>query len=218
LAPVDFIAVLYVGRLVILSWEKMRSWGKAPALVLTLAVLLQDVSLLAVAIFERKNFIHGRSEIARVIEAQYRSRAGSAVRLFFPFAGPFVMMEFGGYLNYQGVPVEGAADKAAGLNSVVLATRDIAKDGPCVEYRSILCHAVSGPDPGDLVIVLPDDDGSFAETSVYRERGELLFSYEPRPPIPQWLYSLMLPMGSSAAAFDRTLPDRWLHGWVTIWK
>jgi hypothetical protein len=219
LAPVDFIAVLYVGRLVILSWEKMRSWGKAPALVLTLAILLQDVSLLAVAIFERKNWIHGRSEIARVIEAQYRSRTGSALRLFFPFTDPGVIMEFAGYLNYLGVPVEGAADKAAGLNSVVLATRAIAKDGPCAGWNSIRCHAVSGPDPGDLVIVLPDDDeGSFAETSVYRARGELLLSYEPRPPIPQWLYSLTLPMASSAAPFKGTLPDRWLYGSVTIWK
>ena len=224
LAPVDLIAVLYVGRLAILSWKKMRSWGNAAALALTVTVLLQNVSLSAVAVFGRKNVIHGKAETARVIETQYRSRAGSALRLFFPFADPYVIVEFAAYLNYQGVPVEGAVGKAAGLNNVVLATRAIAEDGPCVEWRSIRCHAISGPDPNDLVIVLPDDEGSFAETSVYRERGELLFSYEPRPPIPQWLYSLILPIASfnktlhTSTNWNKTLPDRWMHGSVTIWK
>jgi hypothetical protein len=215
LAPVDVIAVLYVGRLAIFSWKKIRSWGKAAASVLTVTVLLQNVSLLAVTVFERKNVIHGKAETARVIEAQYRSHDRTALRLFFPFAHPYTIMEFGAYLAYKDVPVEGAVTKAAGLNSVILATRAIASDGPCVGWRSIRCHAVTRPNPGDLVIVLPDDTGSFAETSVYREGGELLLSYEPRPPMPHWLYSFILWIASANLG---ALPDRWMHGSVTIWE
>jgi hypothetical protein len=177
----------------------------------------------AFALFERKNGIHAEVAIARVVKTQYQSRAGNPLRLFFPFANPYVIMEFASYLSYRGVPVEGAEGESAGLNDVVLAAEAIAKDGPCVRYRSLTCHAVSGPAPGDLVIVLPDDEASLAEASVYWERGELLFSYEPRPPIPQWLHSLVgdlvgnLRM-TSLIFVHKTLPDRSMDGSVTIWK
>src|ERR1700719_2840074 len=58
-----------------------------------------------------------------------------------------------------------------------LATSGVAKDGPCVEWRSLMCHTVTGPDRGDLVIVLPDDEASFADAYAYRAQGEQLFSY-----------------------------------------
>ena len=41
------------------------------------------------------------------------------------------------------------------------------------------------------MIVLPDDEASLADASAYRAQGEQLFSYEPRPRIPQWLRSLV---------------------------
>jgi hypothetical protein len=221
LAPVDLIAVLYVGRFAVLSWKKMRSWGKIAALLLAFTVLLQDVSVSAYAVFERKNVIHAKAEIASVVETRYRSDAGNVLRLFFPFANLYTIMEFASYLDYRGVPVEGAVDEAAGLNNVVLATREIAEDGACVEWITIRCQAASGPAPGDLVIVLPDDKVSLAEASLYRERGkgDLLFSYEPRPPIPHWLHLLFDNLHIASTRYThKTNPDRWMDGSVTIWK
>jgi hypothetical protein len=58
LAPVDLIAVLYIGRFLVLSWKKTPSWDK--------------------------NVIHGQAEIASVVKTQYRSGAGNDLRLFFP--------------------------------------------------------------------------------------------------------------------------------------
>jgi hypothetical protein len=55
---------------------------------------------------------------------------------------------------------------------------------------SLRGDTISEPDRGDLVIVLPDAHASLAEASAYRQRGEPLFSYEPRPAIPQWLYAV----------------------------
>ena len=128
--------------------------------------------------------IHGKAEIASVVETQYRHRTGNDLRLFFPFAGGYVIMEFGAYLNSVGIPVEGAADEGPGQNNVVLAeargTRvknapdGPAEDGPCVAWTTIRCELIDQPSPGDLVIVLPDDEVSLAEASVYREQGELL--------------------------------------------
>jgi hypothetical protein len=222
LAPVDLIAVLYVGRLAVLSWKKMRWWGKLAASMLAFTVLLQDVSFSTFAVFERKNDIHAKAEIASIVKTQYRSGAGNGLRLFFPFASPYVIKEFASYLNYRGVPVEGAVGKADGLGRVVLATRAFAEDGPCF-VSGITCRAVGGPAPGDLVIVLPDDEASLAEANVYRERGELLFFYEPYPSIPHWLYSLAAKLvGSITIAAVRfahkTLSDRWMDASVTVWE
>ena len=219
LAPVDLIAVLYVGRFTVLSWKKTRSWGKTAAALLAILVVLQDVTVSAFAEFERKNYIRGRVEIAAVVETQYRNYTGNDLRLFFPFSTPYQIMEFASYLNYRGVPVEGAVDKAGDVNSVVLTTRAIAKDCPCAEWEEIRCHAVSGAAPGDLVVVLPDDRASLAEASVYRERGELLFFYQPRPPIPHWLHSLFDSLHIYTTRYTpKTNPDRWMDGSVTAWK
>src|SRR5215472_2945621 len=134
LAPADLIAVLYVGRFVLLSWEKMWSWSKVAALMLAFTVVLQAVAVSTLVAFERKNVIHAKVEIASVVETRYRRSGKNALRLFFPFSNPYVIAEFGSYLNYRGIPVEGAVGEAAELNSVVLATKAVANDAPCVSW------------------------------------------------------------------------------------
>ena len=223
LAPADLIAVLYVGRLAVLSWKKMGSWNKVVASMLIFIVLIQDLSLSALAVFERKNVIQAKVEIARVIQTHYRNDGGNALTLFFPFATPYVIMEFASYLSYRHVPVEGAEGEAAGLKSVALATSAVNKDGPCVSWTSLRCRAVSGPDRGDLVIVLPDDEASLADASAYRAQGEQLFSYEPRPRIPQWLRSLVRNLVGNLRMtlpifVHKTLPDRSMDASVTLWR
>ena len=54
LAPVDLIAVLYVGRFAALSWTRMRSWAKIAASVLAFTLLLQYVVVSAFALFQQK--------------------------------------------------------------------------------------------------------------------------------------------------------------------
>jgi hypothetical protein len=208
LAPVDLIAVLYVGRSVLLSWKNTQSWTKAAALMLAFAVVLQDVSLSAFAVFERKNVIHAKVEMATMVEARYRNGIGKVPTLFFPFAEPYPIMEFVVYLNYRGIPI----------NRVALVKAAIAKDSRCMKYRSIICHPASGPAPGDLVVVLPDDEASLADALEYRERGQLLFSYEPRPSIPHWLYPVIGSFPLAAGDYYETRPDRWMDASVTVWK
>ena len=229
-APVDLIAVLYVGRFAVLLWKKMPSWGKIAAIPLALIISFQVFLVSTFAIVERKNVIQGKVEISSVVETQYRGNSGKQVRLFFPFANGYVIMEFAAFLKSRGIAVEGADEKAPRLDGVVLAearrTRAAhspggrAEDGPCVEYRSIWCQVVTGPAPGDLVIVLPDDGASLAEASSYRNEGVLLLYSNPRIPIPQWLQWLFdrLPVGSQGSYRNVALPDRWMDGSVTIWK
>ena len=146
LAPVDLIAVLYIGRLAVLSWKKMRPWRKAATMLLGSIIILQDLAVSAFAVFERKNVIDAKAEIASAVKTQYRHGAENHLRLFFPFAYGYVIMEFGAYLNYRGVPVEGVADEASPLNSVILARptyspQGTTEHGLCVEWRRIRCQA-----------------------------------------------------------------------------
>jgi hypothetical protein len=208
LAPVDLIAVLYVGRFGLLSWKHTQSLTKVVAVMLAFAVVLQDVSLSSFATFERKNNIHAKVEIASVVEARYRNGIGNVPTLFFPFARPYPIMEFVVYLNYRGVPV----------NSVALTKGGIGKDDRCVDYRSIRCRPASEPTTGDLVVVLPDDEASLADALAYRKHGQLLFSYQPRPSIPHWLYPFVGSFVLASDIYNHTRPDRWMDASVTLWK
>ena len=217
-APIDLIGLLYLGHLTSLSAAKLHFWRKLVALALLLAVILQNFWLSAFVSFEQKSVIHTKDKIAQVVQARYQNTAGDIRRLFFPFASPYIIMEFAHYLDYRGVPVEGITDAAGGLNSVSVVTRAMTKDGPCVGYRNLICHAAATPNAGDLVIVLPDDNQSLADLTPYLAQGELLFSYEPI--IPQWVYPFIrsLPIVSPGNAQTRELRDGWLHASVTAWK
>jgi hypothetical protein len=130
-------------------------------------------------------------------------------------------MEFASYLSYRHAPVDGAEGEAAGQKSVASATSAVNKDDPCVSGTSLSCRAFSGPDRGDLVIVLPDDEASLADASAYRAQGNSC-SYEPRPRIPQWLRSLVRNLVGNLRMTlpifgHNTLPDPLIDRSVTLW-
>ena len=212
LAPVDLIAVLYVGRFAVLSMKKVGLGVRLCALALLALVLLQDLSLSAFRMYETKNIIHAKAEMGHMIKARYESDSQSVKRLFFPFSYTFQVFEFASYLNYLGVPVEQISGSAI-TSGVVLVGRAI-QDGPCEPF---VCHTGSRLYPGDLVVVLPDDFTRADELNSYRQEGTgPVFSYHPRPFIPQWLrpYINHLHVVSHLSS-QRHLPDAWLNASVT---
>ena len=217
LAPADFIAVLYLGRLAFLSLEHMSDGAKAGAVALLSLVVLQDLLLSAFLVYERKNIIHAKADLGRVIEARYQSGQRD-MRLFFPVAEPYWIMEFASYLNHLGVPVERLTPDSGVTGTVQMVGRSIEKDGRCRFWKDFACHAGNSPEIGDLIVVLPDDF-SPAENLDSPARGgsdETLLSYSPRPPIPRWLrpYVNRLHVGLPFIA----VPDRWLDASLTVRK
>ena len=217
LAPVDLIAVLYVGRLAILSMDNMGVGARLCALALLSIVVLQDLSLSTFRMYERKNVIHAKAEMGRVIKARYDSDPRNVQRLFFPFSRSFHLLEFASYLNYIGVPMEGGGSDAT--SNVMMVGKAVQTDGPC-GYRTFVCHRGSSPERGDLVVVFPDDLASTDELDSYRQKGtEPLFSYHPRPSIPQWLRPYANRLHVVSPIFVHSLlPDFWLNASVTVWK
>ncbi len=156
LAPADLIAVLYLGRLAFLSMEKMNLGLKICAIAIVCLVFVQDASLSAFRIYERKNVIHAKAELAEAIKERYQSDPQGVKRLFFPFAKPFYILEFASYLNYIGVPVEELSSNSDLSGGVHLVGMAVKTGGPC-GYRTFVCSPGRIPDHGDLVIIFPDD-------------------------------------------------------------
>jgi hypothetical protein len=219
LAPVDLIAVLYLGRLAFLGIEGMSLAIRSCALVVLSLVLVQDCSLSGFRMYERKNVIHAKAELGDVIKERFQSEPQNAKRLFFPFAKPFQILEFASYLNYIGVPVEQTSDGTVVSHGVILVGKAIQKNGPC-GYRTFVCHPGNIPEPGDLVVVLPDDFTSVNELNTYRQRSSmLLISYDPRPPIPQWMWPFVDRLHVVSPIFAlQQLPDSFLMASVSVWK
>jgi hypothetical protein len=218
LAPADIIAILYLGHLTVLSLEKMSRVQKLGIASLLVVVLLQDFSLSAFRMYERKNVIHAKAEIAQAIKKQYESNPADVKRLFFPFAEPFHIMEFVSYLNYIGVPVEQVPIDPAAGHSVVIVGKVFQADAPC-GYRTFLCRVGNRPNSGDLIVVLPDDFTRSNELNSYQRDDGPLFSYHPHPSIPRWLFPYVSALHVVSPIFSQTqLPDSWLNASVTVWQ
>jgi hypothetical protein len=219
LAPVDVIAVLYLGRLIVLSWTKQHVWSRIAITMAFCAVLLQSISLSTFRVYERKNLIREKDQIASVIRSRYQESGQTPLRLYFPYATPHLTMEFAAYLSYREIPIEGVEAGPDVKTNVVLVCRALAATGPLQDYQGIIGHAGSMPKPDDLVIILPDDIISHAEVDSYVRGGDLLFSSEPQPSLPHAVFQFFSHCHIASPEFDKkTIPDHWLCSSVTEWK
>lgn len=218
LAPADIIAVLYLGHLAVLCAKNMGHVQRVCVLALLILVVLQDLSLSAFRMYERKNVIHAKAEMGQAIKRLYQINPQSVKKLFFPFSQPYRIMEFASYLNYLGIPVEQVSSSSVTDSSVVIVGKVVEMDGRC-GYRAFVCHPGSQPHPGDLVVVLPDDFTKTNELNGYGQEAGQLFSYHPRPSIPRWLFPYFQVLHVVSPAFSQSqLPDSWLNASVTVWK
>ncbi len=219
LAPADIIAVLYLGHLALLYRKNMAPVTRLCALALLTLVVLQDFSLSAFRMYERKNVIHAKVELGQAIKVRYQADPQNVKRLFFPFAQPFPVLEFVSYLNYIGVPVEQVPVGSRASSGVVIVGTAFQTVGPC-GYRAFVCHPGDRPDPGDLVVVLPDDFTRADQLNSYRqEAAGPLFAYSARPSIPRWLFPYVNSLHVASPVFSQSpLPDLWLNASVTVWK
>jgi hypothetical protein len=219
LAPADIIAILYLGHLTLLSMKNVGRVTKLCAMTLLTLVVLQDFSLSAFRMYERKNVIHSKVELGQAIKALYESNPQDVKRLFFPFAKPFHVMEFVSYLNYIGIPVEAVPPGSVASSSVVIVGTAFQTVGPC-GYRTFVCHPGNRPALGDLVVVLPDDFTTSEDLNWYRrESTGQIFLYHPSPSIPRWLLPYVNSLHVVSPIFSQNqLPEFWLNASVTVSK
>jgi hypothetical protein len=162
--------------------------------------------------------VYAKAEIGQAIEEHFNENPQTVKRLYFPFATPFSILEFASYLNYLGVPIEQGSAKTVQKPGVILTGDLVRNEGPC-GYRAFLCHPGSAPQPGDLVIILPDDASSLAAIAAYQSDSKsTLFAYEPHPQLQGGLRSLVNQLHFVSPAFEtKPFPDSWLTGSVSVW-
>ncbi len=218
LAPVDLIGGVYLGRIVATEVRQWNLGARFAVGALATIVCLQDVSLSAIRMYERKNVVYAKAEIGQAIEEHFNENPQTVKRLYFPFATPFSILEFASYLNYLGVPIEQGSAKTVQKPGVILTGDLVRNEGPC-GYRAFLCHPGSAPQPGDLVIILPDDASSLAAIAAYQSDSKsTLFAYEPHPQLQGGLRSLVNQLHFVSPAFEtKPFPDSWLTGSVSVW-
>ena len=183
LAPVDFVAVLYLGRLLHNSWGTMRPALRVFATALALIVVCRGLMLSAFYVLERKLIIRQKVAIAELVREVFDSNSGDDVNLSFPLTSPYLLSEFASYLSYRGLPVEEDAKGSLRGRRVHLISPNLKTDGRCVAWRPFVCHA--GPATGaTLTIVLPEDARNWER---YRAYSEQMHTRDPRTRPPMWL-------------------------------
>jgi len=194
-----------------------------PARLVTVAlislILLQDLTLTGFRLRERKNLIHAKSEIGQLIQSRYQSDPTHPDKLFFPFSNTHRIKEFGAYLSYLGIPVEGVPSDSGTSSAIRLIVKEAEVEGPCEGPGTPVCRRGDRPDSGDLIVMLPDDFIQTADADSYeKENSTRILTYEPVPSIPGWLRPFEKYAEVISHVFPHALPDHWLSASVALRK
>lgn len=188
MAPVDFVAGLYLGQLAYrtggsfsVSRLRYRQWGQLMLISATVTVVLsQNISGSSDYWLTRKNVIDGKVQLHHFFESTY---ASGAQRLYFTHQDSgFQLMEVSAFWDYKGLNLvydDRYNDSAEATFSV--ASPNIFEDDLCIAYgRPYKCLHSDSPEAGDLIVVLPEDQPSANDLAQFSTEAMLLFHYRPQ--------------------------------------
>lgn len=195
MAPVDLIAILYLGQLV---YPKLKE-KKVIVSTITALVTFLIASRNAVSSFEhiaaRKNLIDGKIQLTQFIKQYAQTASNRNVTLFFPYSTEFNIMEFSAFLEYKGLKLakhypSKPTDK---IIFTVKSPAQFPKENRCVDYvDSIKCFHAKYPQSGDLIVVFTNDDITTEQLTKIKQESILLFHYKPLIPFPKKILPLFL--------------------------
>lgn len=180
LAPVDLVAILYLGHVLAITWARWPRARWVQALVV-LVVGAESASLTALRLLDRKATVMAKVAFGDFLLARPVTPEDT-VKLFFPATDGHRLMEMAAYLRYRGLYVEKVDDGStvrAGRAVVRLYAPRAFPDGRCAWWRRLRCEESEVPPPGSLLVGLPDDQRPSTPASV--GLGESLL-YEWRGP------------------------------------
>jgi len=178
LAPADLIALLYLGRFLLLSWGGMRTPFRAVSAAVAALVVVQILDWSVIRVVERKYVIQRKASVANVIVAMRTRDPGRVKRLYFPFTSPLGVAEFAAYLSYRSVPVEEVGHASSGGAHVEFYSAQMSQTGRCVPFHDFVCHAGPAPDQ-DLAVVFPDDTYPSSGFKLHHELEQKLVARDP---------------------------------------
>jgi len=177
MAPVELFALLYLANMSLLWLSKASGLRMAVVAVAFLSVLLHDVAYSSFRMVERKGVITTKSQFADFLSGYLSAAKSPKVELFFPYADGYRLMGLSSYLRYKGFPLQGqhvASNETS--PRLVIAGREPFDDSRCVNYRDYACIHTERPDPGALIVILPDDDVSRSDVQRAAKDSDPVFS------------------------------------------
>ena len=158
LAPVDLIAVLYLGRLAALWVPQRFSWRMAIVGTAYVCLVVHTAALSTLTILDRKERILRESELASFLK-NYKAESGKErVEVFFPKEDGGDMAEISSYLLYKGIRLAGQRVILDGASpEFVVAGPGNYPSGFCSIYKPYLCKHENEPEVGGLIVLLPSD-------------------------------------------------------------
>ena len=181
LAPIDFIAILYLSRFVY-TFDATKKIVTSTVFVFILCLIVnQNLDYSSSHILYRKNYINGNYKLVSFLKNYSDvSHASSEILFFQGVKSNFHLMEFVAYLNYKGVDVfyENRSSNTRKLEFIIKADRNF-PNNQCMAHAQFQCFPAQSPQTGDLVVVLPDNKLSSEELKLLNLESKLLFAYEP---------------------------------------
>jgi hypothetical protein len=191
LAPVDFIAVLYLARVAFNGLRAQRPVAVAGIVLVIAWAFAQNVSNAAFEVLAREEFVDGNVALASFLERHAGSHDGSGVSLFFPQTGGFQLMEFSAFLGRKGLRPEGAALDPASTPAFLVKSPHRFPGDRCNPSQELRCRYASTPLPNDLVVFLPGRNVSASDLDSVRAHGREVFHHRPEPtPVQRFLRAL----------------------------
>lgn len=211
LAPVDLIAFIYLARLVLVWRPTARSAHVALVATGVVCLLIHDAAYSSFRVIERKSMVIASRRFADFLQSYSHQAAGSSLDLYFPYATGHQLATLSAYLRYRGLPLAEtrAANERAGPKIKI--------DGPgeftgnrCMEYSAYVCFHLDSPNPGVLVVVMPDDFVRLNEVSKLARNSVVLFRLKAPEFVGDnsWLRSFYIISPEFAAT---GLPEHWLQ-------
>lgn len=185
MAPVDFIAVLYLSRY-LYSWFQRNNKKFLAGIVLLFLIigLGRNAAASLSSVLEMKNFVLGKTRLVKFLKDYLENEPSRNANLFFPYsprrlAGGWSIMEMGAFLEFKGLKIS-ESEKRDDRNgpSISLKWPVKTKDDLCTSYRDTKCFYSEAPSPGDFIVVLPDDDVLPDELLKLQTKATLLFHYQ----------------------------------------
>jgi len=209
MAPVDLFALLYFASMSRLWLSRASRLRISVVAIVFLSVLLHDIAYSSFRMVERKGVITTKSQFAEFLKSYLSTAKDRTVELFFPYSDGYNLMELSSYLRYEGFHLDG--QRIASEPHLVIAGRGNFYDSRCVNYREFTCIHADRPDPGALIVILPDDDVSMSDVQRVGEGSDLVFSANGCPACTKpdsWFRSLH---AISAEFSVKPLPAHWLR-------
>ncbi len=182
MAPVDLVAILYLARWVVPFFRQKRQRLSALVIALTLLVFSRNLAYSAFHVVERKNMIAAKVQVSEFLQQFTKFQNYSTTTVFFPFSDStgYSVMEWAAFLEYKGLKFSTNQTDRNGVQFILKRPFAGQNDDRCISYvESIKCFYSSGPEKGDLVVILSDDLIPPDEIKRLEQDAVLLFHYKP---------------------------------------